>query len=106
MVRRRGEVPACEEHPHYVRKNELEEGQLFAAYPDVYHPRNNSVYSCGETLKGYLLETELDRKMYISKLKDSSERLKIMSILLAQQAKELEENGEILTMLYYPEETE
>ena len=65
----------------------------------------NSVYSCGETLNGYSLETESDRKIYISKFKDSLERLKIMSILLAQQVKELEETGEILTKLYYPEET-
>lgn len=89
-----------------VRKDALEKDQNFVAYPDVYHPRNNFVYSCGEKGDGYSLETDIERKYYISRLKDSSERLKIMSILLAQQAKELEETGEIHTTCYYPEEDE
>ena len=88
-----------------VLRDEIEdEDEEFMAFPDIYQPRHNAVYSCGYTGDGFSIDNQEDRDDYISHLKDSSERLKIMSILLAQQAKELEETGEIYTKCYYPEE--
>lgn len=77
----------------------------FSAYPDIYQPRKNRVWSCGCTGDPVSLETPEDRADYAKHLRDSAERLKIMSIILKQQAKELEETGEIHTNLYYPEAT-
>lgn len=88
-------------------RDEIEdEDGRFMAFPDIYQPRNNAVYSCGYTGDGFSIDNQEDIDDYISHLKDSSERLKIMSILLAQQAKELEETGEIHTTCYYPEADE
>ena len=75
----------------------------FCAYPDIYQPRKNRVWSCNCQGEPVCLDTEEDRADYVAHLRDSAERLKIMSILLKQQAKELEETGEIQTTLYYPE---
>ena len=75
----------------------------FSAYPDIYHPRKNQVWSCACNGDPVSLETPEDRADYAKHLRDSAERLKIMSIILKQQAKELEETGEIHTSLYYPE---
>ena len=75
----------------------------FSAYPDIYHPRKNQVWSCACNGDPVSLETPEDRADYVKHLRDSAERLKIMAILLKQQAKELEETGEIYTDLYYPE---
>ena len=87
-------------------KSEVEPGDILQAYPDVYQPRKNRVWSCSCSGDPFPLDSETDRENYISHLKDSSERLKIMSILLAEQAKELEQVGEIRTTLYYPEESD
>ena len=75
----------------------------FSAYPDIYQPRKNRVWSCACNEDPVSLETPEDRADYVKHLRDSAERLKIMAILLKQQAKELEETGEIYTDLYYPE---
>ena len=75
----------------------------FSAYPDIYQPRKNRVWSCGCSGDSISLDTVEDRADYVKHLRDSAERLKIMSIILKQQAKELEETGEIHTSLYYPE---
>lgn len=75
----------------------------FSAYPDIYQPRKNRVWSCACSGDSISLETAEDRADYAKHLRDSAERLKIMSIILKQQAKELEETGEIHTSLYYPE---
>ena len=75
----------------------------FSAYPDIYQPRKNRVWSCGCSGDSISLDTVEDRADYAKHLRDSAERLKIMSIILKQQAKELEETGEIHTSLYYPE---
>ena len=75
----------------------------FSAYPDIYQPRKNRVWSCAYRGDSVSLETPEDRADYVKHLRDSAERLKIMAILLKQQAKELEETGEIHTNLYYPE---
>ena len=87
-------------------KSEVEPGDILQAYPDVYQPRKNRVWSCSCSGDPFPLDSETDRENYISHLKDSSERLKIMSIILAEQAKELEQFGEIRTTLYYPEESD
>lgn len=75
----------------------------FSAYPDIYQPRKNRIWSCCCTGDSISLDTVEDRADYAKHLRDSAERLKIMSIILKQQAKELEETGEIHTSLYYPE---
>ena len=75
----------------------------FSAYPDIYQPRKNRVWSCSCSGDSISLDTVEDRADYAKHLRDSAERLKIMSIILKQQAKELEETGEIHTSLYYPE---
>lgn len=85
-------------------KKDVDDGEDFMAYPDIYQPRKNRVWSCNCSGDAVDISTEEGKKDYITHLKDSSERLKIMSILLSEQAKELEEFGEIRTSLYYPEE--
>lgn len=87
-------------------KKDLEDGDVLTANPDIYQPRKNSVWSCGCQDGGIDINTEDEQKDYISHLKDSAERLKIMSIILLKQAEELEEFGEIRTTLYYPEESD
>ena len=72
------------------------------AYPDIYQPRKNRVWSV--TDKDINLSDENDRKEFIKHLRDSSERLKIWSLLLSRQANELEETGYTDTVCYYPEE--
>lgn len=74
------------------------------AEPDIYMPRKNRVWSCGcSDGDGFNLSDPDMRNKYIIHLKDSAERHKIMAILLARQAQELEEFGEIRTECYYPE---
>ena len=87
-------------------KSEVEPGDILQAYPDIYQPRKNKVWSCSCAGDPFPLDSKEDKEHYISHLKDSSERLKIMSILLAEQAKELEQFGEIRTTLYFPEESD
>lgn len=84
-------------------KSEVEPVDTLQAYPDVYQPRKNKVWSCSCSGDPFPLDSKTDRDNYIAHLKDSAERLKIMSILLTEQAKELEQFGEIRTTLYYPE---
>jgi ribosome biogenesis GTPase A len=50
------------------------------------------------------LSDDEQRADFIAHLKDSAERLKVMSLLLSRQAKELEETGYTSTVCYYPEE--
>lgn len=76
------------------------------AFPDIYNPRQNRVYSCGETGDFINLDDPQERANHIKHMRDSSERLKIMSILLAKQADELEQTGKITTTMYYPEPDE
>ena len=72
------------------------------AYPDIYMPRKNRVWSV--TDNDINLSNEDDRKDFIKHLRDSAERLKIWSLLLSRQASELEETGYTDTVCYYPEE--
>lgn len=76
------------------------------SYPDIYQPRKNRVYSCGETGDFINLDDPQSRANHIKHMRDSAERLKIMSILLAKQADELEQTGKITTCMYYPEPDE
>ena len=71
--------------------------------PDVYHPRKNSVWSCGCSGDGPSIATKEDKEAFVTHLRDSSERLKIMAYKLTQQANEIEEFGYPKTTLYYPE---
>ena len=86
-----------------IDNERLEDGDL-RIYPDIYHPRKNSVWSCG--CKGDPiadLNDEDDREDWIKHLKDSAERLKIMSYYLMKQVEEIEKQGYPTTTLYYPE---
>ena len=71
------------------------------AYPDIYQPRKNRVWSV--TDNEFDLSDEEQRKDFIAHLRDSSERLKVLSHLLSRQAQELEEKGYTDTICYYPE---
>lgn len=82
---------------------EPEEDGTFEANPDIYHPRKNSVWSCSCSGDGYDLNDEEQRARYITHLKDSAERLKIMSLLLSRQAMELERDGKTSVSCYFPE---
>lgn len=72
-------------------------------FPDIYQPRKNGVYSYGVTGETIDLDDEESRVDHIKHMRDSAERLKIMSLLLSKQADELEQTGKITTTLYYPE---
>lgn len=72
------------------------------AYPDIYMPRKNRVWSVSDDEID--LSNEDDRKNFISHLRDSAERLKIWALLLSRQADELEKTGYTDTICYYPEE--
>ena len=112
LVYENGEMNIIVQQFATIRKEQMEEYAdnyddpedfCFSAYPDIYQPRKNQVWSCGCNGDPVSLETPESRADYVKHLRDSAERLKIMSILLKQQAKELEETGEIHTSLYYPE---
>ena len=112
LVYENGEMNIIVQQFATIRKEQMEEYAenyddpedfCFSAYPDIYQPRKNQVWSCGCNGDPVSLETPESRADYVKHLRDSAERLKIMAILLKQQAKELEETGEIHTSLYYPE---
>lgn len=71
--------------------------------PDIYHPRKNSVWSCGCKGDDISIEGEENKKDWVRHLRDSAERLKIMAYYLTKQADEIEEFGFPKTSLYYPE---
>ena len=71
--------------------------------PDIYHPRKNSVWSCGCNGDKIPFETKEDKDKWIIHLRDSAERLKIMSYYLSKQADEIEKFGYPKTTCYYPE---
>lgn len=83
--------------------NDEESHTINVAFPDIYQPRKNRVYSYAETGEIIVLNDPDNRADHIKHMRDSAERLKIMSILLAKQADELEQTGKISTTMYYPE---
>jgi hypothetical protein len=83
--------------------NDEDSPTINVAFPDIYQPRKNRVYSYGETGEVINLDDPEIRANHIKHMRDSVERLKIMSILLAKQADELEQTGKITTTMYYPE---
>ena len=83
--------------------NDDESPVINVAFPDIYQPRKNRVYSYGETGEVINLDDPEIRANHLKHMRDSVERLKIMSILLAKQADELEQTGKITTTMYYPE---
>lgn len=86
--------------------NDDESPTINVAFPDIYQPRKNRVYSYGETGEVINLDDPEIRADHLKHMRDSAERLKIMSILLAKQADELEQTGKITTTMYYPEPQE
>lgn len=84
-------------------KDENERNEDPAAYPDIYQPRKNEIWSCGCTNDPISLETEDDKKDYIKHLKDSVGRLRILALLLEKQVHELETQGYFTTTCYYPD---
>ena len=89
-----------------VNDNDEKSPTINVAFPDIYQPRKNTVYSYGVTGNIIDLDDPDSRADHIKHMRDSVERLKIMSILLAKQANELEQVGKITTSLYYPEANE
>ena len=86
-----------------VDPENLDKGD-YKIYPDIYHPRKNSVWSCGcagEPIAD--LNNAEDKETWVRHLKDSAERLKIMSYYLMKQVEEIEKFGYPITSLYYPE---
>jgi hypothetical protein len=83
--------------------NDEDSPTINVAFPDIYQPRKNGVYSYGVTGEFIDLDDPDSRAYHIKHMRDSVERLKIMSILLAKQADELEQTGKITTTMYYPE---
>lgn len=71
--------------------------------PDIYHPRKNHVWTCACQGDGYELVTPEHKKHFVSRLRDSAERLKILAYYLSKQADEIEEFGYPKTQCYYPE---
>lgn len=70
---------------------------------DVYQPRKNKVWNMSQTGETIDLSDENQKNDHIKHLKDSAERLKIMSYLLSKQAEEIEKYGYPKTTCYYPE---
>ena len=77
--------------------------ELTELSPDIYHPRKNSVWSCGCQGDDIPFETQEEKEDWVKHLRDSAERLKIMSYYLMKQADEIEECGYPKTNCYYPE---
>ena len=71
--------------------------------PDIYHPRKNDVWSCGCQGDCVPFSNEEEKADWVLHLKDSAERLKIMSYYLMKQAEEIEKYGFPSTDCYYPE---
>lgn len=95
-----------QQHPsveYEENDNDDESPTINVAFPDIYQPRRNRVYSYGETGEVINLDDPEIRANHVKHMRDSVERLKIMSILLAKQADELEQTGKITTTMYYPE---
>ena len=83
--------------------NDDESPTINVTFPDIYQPMRNRVYSYGETGEIINLDDPESRAAHLKHMRDSVERLKIMSILLAKQADELEQTGKITTTMYFPE---
>lgn len=83
--------------------NDEDSPTINVSYPDIYQPMKNRVYSYGITGNIIDLDDPDSRADHVKHMRDSVERLKIMSILLAKQADELEQTGKITTTMYYPE---
>lgn len=86
--------------------NDDESPTINVVSPDIYQPRRNRVYSYGENGEVINLDDPEIRANHLKHMRDSVERLKIMSILLAKQADELEQTEKITTTMYYPEPQE
>lgn len=71
--------------------------------PNIYKPRKNVMYDCFKNNQGYKLNKSTDKKFFTMHLRDSAERLKILSYYLTQQADEIEKYGFPVTNCLYPE---
>lgn len=85
----------------FGRPKDNDDAEENFAYPDFYQPRRNTIWSV--TDNEIDLSDDEQRKDFIAQLRDSSERLKVLSYLLSRQAQELEETGYTETVCYYPE---
>lgn len=95
-----------QQHPsveYEENDNDDELPTINVVFPDIYQPRRNRVYSYGAAGEVINLDDPEIRANHLKHMRDSVERLKIMSILLAKQADELEQTGKITTTMYYPE---
>ena len=80
-----------------------EEHPVTEVHPDIYHPRKNSVWSCGCKGDSIQIEDDDEKKDWVAHLRDSAERLKVMAYYLSKQADEIEQLGYPKTTCYYPE---
>ena len=84
-------------------EDDIKEG-IYRIYPDIYQPRKNRVWSYAQRGDEYInLNNDNEKEEYIMHLKDSAERLKILSHLLLKQAEEIKEFGYPKTTVYFPE---
>lgn len=86
-----------------IKENEIDIKTITEMRPDIYHPRKNSVWSCACLGYNVAFSTDEDKKKFVIHLRDSAERLKIMSHLLMKQAEEIEKFGYPKTTCYFPE---
>lgn len=85
-------------------QHEDEDGNIVReVFPDIYHPRKNSIWSCSFNEDGFSVESPEEIDKYILHLKDSVGRLRILALLLEKQAKELETIGYVKTLCYFPD---
>lgn len=84
-------------------EEDIENNEHTELSPDIYHPRKNSVWSCGCNGDNIPFANKEEKEDWVKHLKDSAERLKIMSYYLSKQAEEIEKFGYPKTNCYYPE---
>lgn len=85
-------------------QREDEDGNIIReVFPDIYHPRKNSIWSCNLNEDGFSVESPKEIDKYILHLKDSVGRLRILALLLEKQVKELETIGYVKTLCYFPD---
>lgn len=99
----RGEMNVIVQSFGYPEYDIANDGEITELTPDIYHPRKNSVWSCSEKGDYVSFVDKEDKDDWVKHLRDSAERLKIMSYYLSKQADEIEEFGYPKTTCYYPE---
>lgn len=83
-------------------EEDIKNGNELEINVSIFQPRKNRIFHCsGEDCID--IKDEIDKREYIKHLKDSAERLKILSYYLTKQSEEIEEFGYPKTNCYFPE---